>query len=119
MSSSAASRRGRRSSAKDGGSLLAQQLIDKQKTWSDADAAARTQRLTHHPIGGAIVITNARLFDPVTMKSAPSTTIVVRGNRIERVGPDGTIAAPNDAEKIDARGRTVLPGLWDMQHPQQ
>lgn len=93
---------------------VAQQLIDKQKTWSDADAAARTQRLTHHPTGGAIVITNARLFDPVTLKSAPSTTIVIRGNRIERVGPDGTIAAPNDAEKIDARGRTVLPGLWDM-----
>ncbi len=93
---------------------VARQLIDKQKTWSDTDAAARTQRLTHHPRGGAIAITNARVFDPVTMTLTASTTIVVRGNRIERVGPDGSVTTPNDAEQIDARGRTVLPGLWDM-----
>jgi imidazolonepropionase-like amidohydrolase len=96
------------------GREVAQQLIDAQKIWSDAEAATRAQRLTRHPAGGGIVITNARLFDPVTMKSTPSTTIVIRGNHIERVGVDGSVAAPNDLEHIDAHGRTVLPGLWDM-----
>ncbi|HJW94278.1 MAG TPA: amidohydrolase family protein [Thermoanaerobaculia bacterium] len=88
----------------------AQQLIEKQRGWIDADAIARAAQLTHHPKGNAIVITNARLFDPHTLTTTPNTTIVIRGNRIESVG-EGDIA---DAEHIDAHGRTVLPGLWDM-----
>jgi hypothetical protein len=59
-----------------------------------------------------IVITNARLFDPVTMTTTPGTTIVIRGNRIESAGTG--IATPEGLEKIDAQNRTVIPGLWDM-----
>jgi imidazolonepropionase-like amidohydrolase len=92
------------------GREVAQQLIDKQQAWSDASAVARAAQLTHHPKGGAIVITNARLFDSHTLTTTPNTTIVIRGNRIESVG-SGDIP---DAEHIDAHGRTVLPGLWDM-----
>src|ERR1041385_5066739 len=92
------------------GREVAQQLIDKQQAWSDASAVARAAQLTHHPKGGAIVITNARLFDSHTLTTTPNTTIVIRSNRIESVG-SGDIP---DAEHIDAHGRTVLPGLWDM-----
>ena len=85
----------------------AQQLIDKQRGWIDANAIARAAQLTHHPKGGAIVIANARLFDPHTLTTSPNTTIVIRGNRIESVG-SGDIP---DAEHIDAmrssqRGRS-------------
>jgi imidazolonepropionase-like amidohydrolase len=44
-------------------------------------------------------------------------TIVVRGERIERVVPDASLPAsalPAGATVVDARGRTLLPGLWDM-----
>lgn len=57
-------------------------------------------------------VTNARLFDPETGRVIPNTTIVVEGNRITRVGT--MIAIPEGAERIDAKGRVVLPGLWDM-----
>jgi hypothetical protein len=71
------------------------------------DAAAA---LTRRP--AVLAITNARLFDPVTLRVIPGTTIVVRGNRIEAVGPD--VSVPPDAERIDAGGKSVIPGLWDM-----
>ncbi len=41
-------------------------------------------------------------------------TIVVRGNRIEAVGPSGRVRVPAGATRIDARGRTIIPGLIDV-----
>lgn len=41
-------------------------------------------------------------------------TVVVRGNRIHSVGADGSLEVPEEADVIDAAGRTLLPGLWDM-----
>src|SRR5207302_11401222 len=54
----------------------------------------------------------ARLFDPVTLQTTPGTTIIIRGNRIEAVG--ASVLALDNLEHIDAAGRTVIPGLWDM-----
>src|SRR5437867_610501 len=82
------------------------------------DAAAQrrmeqlTARLTHKPPRGSIVIRNAILFDSVNAALVPSTTIVIQGDRIAAVGPSAT--APDGATVIDATGKTVLPGLWDM-----
>ncbi len=45
---------------------------------------------------------------------SPPATIVIAGNRVAQVGPDGTIPIPRDAEVVDAAGKSVLPGLWDM-----
>ena len=59
-----------------------------------------------------LAVTNARLFDPETGRVIPNTTIVVEGNRIARTGT--MVAIPDGAQRIDAGGRVVLPGLWDM-----
>jgi cytosine/adenosine deaminase-related metal-dependent hydrolase len=96
----------------DGWDSVIPQLLEAQDKWRDAAVAQTAARLTHAPAGGGIVITNARLFDPVSMTTMPNTTIVIRGNRIESVGAG--IAAPEGLERIDAQGRTVIPGLWDM-----
>jgi len=94
----------------DGWDSVIPQLLEAQDKWRDEAVARATVRLTHTPAGGGIVITNARLFDPVTMTTTPGTTIVIRGNRIESIGGN----APDGFERIDAQGRTVIPGLWDM-----
>jgi hypothetical protein len=88
------------------------QLLKAQDGWRNEAVASATSRLTHTPAGGGIVITNARLFDPATLRTTPDTTIVIRGNRIESAGAG--VAAPDGLERIDAQGRTVIPGLWDM-----
>jgi hypothetical protein len=41
-------------------------------------------------------------------------TLLVVGDRIAAVGSDGTVAIPAGAEVVDARGKTLIPGLWDM-----
>jgi imidazolonepropionase-like amidohydrolase len=96
----------------DGWDSVISQLLEAQDKWRDEAVARTTARLTHVPAGGGIVITNARLFDPVTMTTTPGTTIVIRGNRIEAAGAG--IAVPEGLEHIDAQNRTVIPGLWDM-----
>ena len=63
---------------------------------------------------GPLVITHARVFEPERLRMSPPATIVIAGNRVAQVGPDGTIPIPRDAEVGDAAGKSVLPGLWDM-----
>ncbi len=71
-------------------------------------------RLTHHPQGGGLAIRHARLFDPATLAIQPDMTVIVAGDRIQAVGKDGEVRVPPGVEVIDARGKTLLPGLWDM-----
>lgn len=83
----------------------------------DAAAAAREKelaaRLSRRPAKG-MVVKGARLFDPATGKVSPGMSVIVSGNRIQAVGKDGEVTAPAGAEVIDAGGRMLLPGLWDM-----
>jgi imidazolonepropionase-like amidohydrolase len=71
------------------------------------------KRLARRPQGGLAVV-HARLFDPVRRVLVPGTTVLVAGNRIEAVGPDGEVKIPAGLETIDARGKVLLPGMWDM-----
>lgn len=85
-----------------------------------ADQAAETawgaemgRTLPHRPTG-PVAFRNANLFDAETGRSRPGTTVVVVGNRIQAVGPDGSVAIPAGAQVIDAAGKALLPGLFDM-----
>ncbi len=63
---------------------------------------------------GKVAFVNARV---VTMRGdevIEDGTVVVEGNRIAAVGPSGEVAVPPDARVIEARGRTILPGLIDV-----
>lgn len=44
---------------------------------------------------------------------ARNNTVIIRGNRIERVGPEPTTPVPAGATRIDAGGKWVVPGLVD------
>ena len=63
---------------------------------------------------GPLVFAHCRMFAAEDARTIPNTTIVVSGDRIAQVGPDGSVPIPEGAEVIDAAGKTVLPGLWDM-----
>jgi len=84
-----------------------------QEAASTAHATALAHLLGHQP-AGPLVFQGANLFDAETATVRPNTTVVVTGNRITAVGPDGSVAIPAGAEFINARGKTLLPGLWDM-----
>jgi imidazolonepropionase-like amidohydrolase len=71
------------------------------------------RRLTK-PAAGPIVIRNADVFDSERGVVRPRTTIVIERDRITAVGPADSVREPPRATVIDASGKTVIPGLWDM-----
>lgn len=44
----------------------------------------------------------------------PGMTVIVTGDQITDVGPADSLAVPRGAMVIDATGRYLIPGLWDM-----
>ncbi len=73
-------------------------------------SAARAQTLSHRP-KSAWLIRDVNLFDSRKAQIVPHQSVLIRGNRIEKVG---TKISAKEAEVIDGRGKTLLPGLWDM-----
>ncbi|MEO8452637.1 MAG: amidohydrolase family protein [Gemmatimonadota bacterium] len=63
---------------------------------------------------GAILIRDGDVFDSERGIIRPRTSVVVTGNRITAVGPADSIRIPAGATIIDATGKTVIPGMWDM-----
>ena len=48
----------------------------------------------------------------------PHQTVVVRGTRIADIGPAARLHVPQGAQRIDGRGKHLMPGLADMHsHP--
>ncbi len=43
-----------------------------------------------------------------------NSVILIKGDQIIKVGHQGNVEIPNDAEIISTEGKSVLPGLWDM-----
>lgn len=60
---------------------------------------------------GTVAFTNARILTMNGDTVIENGTVVVQGNRITAVGPD--VAVPADAFIVDARGKTLIPGLID------
>ena len=79
----------------------------------DARLARLAKTLARQP-EHAVAIEHVRLFDAARAAGVDDQTVVVRGARIMAVGPASSTAVPSDAERVDGRGRTLLPGLFDM-----
>lgn len=62
----------------------------------------------------ALVLLHATVVDPRTATPQRDVTIVVRGDRIVALGPGATTPVPPRARVVDATGKFVIPGLWDM-----
>ena len=63
---------------------------------------------------GLIALTGARLITMKEDEIIESGDILIRNNRIEAIGPSGTISIPADATTFDMTGKTIYPGLVDI-----
>jgi imidazolonepropionase-like amidohydrolase len=61
----------------------------------------------------AIVFVHANVLDVTTGTIAAAQDVVVSKGTIQAVGASGSVAIPDGAERIDANGATLLPGLID------
>lgn len=84
-----------------------------EMAYRNAQAEALARRLVK-PLPQALVIRNGDVFDSEQGVLRPRTTVVIRGERITEVGPAESVATPPGATVIDATGKTVMPGLWEM-----
>ncbi|HUP23293.1 MAG TPA: amidohydrolase family protein [Thermoanaerobaculia bacterium] len=72
----------------------------------------------YRPLGrvafeGGRVITMAGLDDALVIEDG---TVLVEGDRIVAVGRRAEVAVPEDARRIDVRGKVVMPGLIDAHY---
>ena len=61
-----------------------------------------------------IAITHATVVDVTSGRLRSGQTIVVSGDRIRAVSADAKATIPEGARVVDASGKYVIPGLWDM-----
>lgn len=62
----------------------------------------------------AVVIEHANIIDVKSGNLIPKQTIEILGERIRAVRSDGRVSSASNVERIDATGKFVIPGLWDM-----
>jgi hypothetical protein len=86
-------------------------LIDAQDARANARTVEVARKLTRIPAGNRLTILNARIFDPRSGTLSDPTTINIEGERIASIGVP---QERNAADILDARGKVVMPGLWDM-----
>lgn len=60
-----------------------------------------------------IVLEGGTLIDGNGGKPLKDAVVLIEGNRFKAVSRKGKVSYPKDSKVIDARGKTLLPGLWD------
>lgn len=63
---------------------------------------------------GRYAIVGARLVDGTGQPPVPDSVVLIDDERIVAVGPRSEVKIPKGTRTFDARGQSVLPGLWDM-----
>lgn len=74
---------------------------------ADLDAIGRSVPVEHK---GAFAIVGARLIDATGAAPVDDSVVIVRDGRISAIG--GKV--PKGMPVIDGKGKTLLPGLWEM-----
>jgi imidazolonepropionase-like amidohydrolase len=81
----------------------------------DMEALARlSDELMPPARKGTLAIMGGTLVDGTGKAAIADSVVIIENERIAAVGPRAQVGIPKDALLVDARGKTLLPGLWDM-----
>ena len=61
-----------------------------------------------------LALLGGTLIDGTGAPPVPDAAVVIRNGRIVAAGPRSKVKIPKRATVLDAHGKTILPGLWDM-----
>jgi Amidohydrolase family len=61
-----------------------------------------------------IAVAGGTVIDVVNEKTISDAVVLIENGIIKKVGKAGDISIPQNAKIVDAKGKTILPGLWDM-----
>jgi hypothetical protein len=79
----------------------------------DERYARLAKELAKHP-AHPVAIEHVRLFDSEHAVMRDDQTVIVTGDHFTAVGAANAVQVPGDADRIDGRGKTIVPGLFDM-----
>jgi Amidohydrolase family len=88
-------------------------LLEAQKARASQrgeEVAKKLQKKLEKPL----LIQHARLFDSETATVKDGMAVRIADGRITAVAPDGDASLGSAADVMDAKGKMLLPGLWDM-----
>src|SRR5215470_3035391 len=61
-----------------------------------------------------IALVGGTLIDGTGKPAVANAVVLVKDGRIVKAGPRNEIEIPKNTQVVDAGGKTILPGLWDM-----
>jgi imidazolonepropionase-like amidohydrolase len=88
-------------------------LLAAQNKIKQSRAAELAAKLAYQSSGG-ILFDHANVFDAESGKIVPNQQVLISGQRIVGVGPSLSMNGKGAPQIIDATGKTLIPGLWDM-----
>lgn len=73
-------------------------------------SSAQTPAARQRPIA----LTHVTVIDTTGGPVQPDVTVLIRGDRIVAMGKSGKVRVPAGSHVVDATGKFLIPGLWDM-----
>ena len=61
-----------------------------------------------------LAFAHVTLIDATGQPALPDRTVVVAGDRIQAIGVTGKLRLPRHTRVVNAAGKYMIPGLWDM-----
>lgn len=61
-----------------------------------------------------LVFTHVTVIDATGAPANSDMTVVITGDRITEIGKTSKVSVPKNAQVVDATGKFLIPGLWDM-----
>ncbi|QKX06233.1 amidohydrolase family protein [Aquimarina sp. TRL1] len=62
---------------------------------------------------GRIAFTHARIITMENEEVIEDGTILIHGNKIEKIGPTAEVSLPEGTKVYDSQGKTIMPGIVD------
>ena len=66
------------------------------------------------PPENILAISDVTVIDATGAPAKPNMTVIITGDQITRIAKTGEVAIPKNAQVVDAKGKFLIPGLWDM-----
>jgi imidazolonepropionase-like amidohydrolase len=61
-----------------------------------------------------LVLAHVTVIDATGAPAKPDVTVIITGDRITQMGRSAEVHIPKEAPVVDATGKFLIPGLWDM-----
>ncbi len=100
-----------------GGRRLLYLFGDRLRLLEVASGETRSVALEMHfrvPLAPSLLIRNVRIIDGTGSPATSPSDVLIEGGRIARISAVGTGRQPRAARVIDAGGRTLTPGLFNL-----